>query len=355
MGECGITLTGSETDHRKGYGVPDMGQNILEQAEICSRNEQEKLVAVQISEERATEFLRGSESEKDNAVWNTAWLEEKKAFLRETGNHFLLAVWGEHEEKCLLFLSDTKRVRPLEFLDYLIPDFGLIRGDVFCASVRVSSVILKLQMEEHGIGHTIDYLMEKAESYFRDCVWIDAAEYGRDHAEEIRRMEYYCKKRVAWAYVKTIDMVPAGKKLWLRSLENESGLEVTAAPDTYIMIGCKGEVYDIRQKKFDASYEMTQEPLDMFEQMMDFWPELQTLPEQEFLSIDEYAHLCYPKKGAGIYACRLEKRTKIFPAGEGHEYFLGRPGDYMAVRSDDLTDIYVIRGDIFEQTYELQE
>lgn len=109
-----------------------MGQNILEQAEICSRDEQEKLVAVQISEERATEFLRGSESEKDNAVWNTAWLEEKKAFLRETGNHFLLAVWGEHEEKCLLFLSDTKRVRPLEFLDYLIPDFGLIRGDVFC-------------------------------------------------------------------------------------------------------------------------------------------------------------------------------------------------------------------------------
>ena len=128
MGERGITLTGSETDHRKGYGVPDMGQNILEQAEICSRNEQENLVAVQISEERATEFLRGSESEKDNAVWNTAWLEEKKAFLRETGNHFLLAVWGEHEEKCLLFLSDTKRVRPLEFLDYLIPDFGLIRG-----------------------------------------------------------------------------------------------------------------------------------------------------------------------------------------------------------------------------------
>ena len=34
------------------------------------------------------------------------------------------------------------------------------------------------------------------------------------------------------------------------------------------------------------------------------------------------------------------------------EYFLGRPGDYLAVRLDDITDIYVIQRDIFAETYE---
>lgn len=31
---------------------------------------------------------------------------------------------------------------------------------------------------------------------------------------------------------------------------------------------------------------------------------------------------------------------------------MGRPGDYLAVRLDDITDIYVIQRDIFAETYE---
>ena len=33
-------------------------------------------------------------------------------------------------------------------------------------------------------------------------------------------------------------------------------------------------------------------------------------------------------------------------------YMAGKPGDYMAIRMDDLHDIYVIEHDIFKQTYE---
>ena len=139
-----------EEKNTKWKYVPDMGHHMLPQAEICCRDQDEKLVAAQISEEQAAQFLKHSETEQENAVWDNGWLQEKLDMLRASGNHFLLLLWGEHEEKCLLFLSDTKRVRPLEFLDYLMPDFGLIRGDVSCASVRVSSVILKLQMEAQG-------------------------------------------------------------------------------------------------------------------------------------------------------------------------------------------------------------
>ena len=177
-----------EEKNTKWKYVPDMGHHMLPQAEICCRDQDEKLVAAQISEEQAAQFLKHSETEQENAVWDNGWLQEKLDMLRASGNHFLLLLWGEHEEKCLLFLSDTKRVRPLEFLDYLMPDFGLIRGDVSCASVRVSSVILKLQMEAQGTEKTIEYLMNQAESYFRDCDWIDAREYGEAHTEEIKNI-----------------------------------------------------------------------------------------------------------------------------------------------------------------------
>ena len=151
-----------EEKNTKWKYVPDMGHHMLPQGEICCRDQDEKLVAAQISEEQAAQFLKHSETEQENAVWDNGWLQEKLDMLRTSGNHFLLLLWGEHEEKCLLFLSDTKRVRPLEFLDYLMPDFGLIRGDVSCASVRVSSVILKLQMEAQGTEKTIEYLMNQA-------------------------------------------------------------------------------------------------------------------------------------------------------------------------------------------------
>ena len=332
--------------------VKNNDKGLMAKAQACYRDQEHRLLAVKISEEQAEKFLEGSEAENEKDVWDPEWLQDKMELLRKEECQFLLMQWGEHEEKYLLFFSDTKQVRPLEFLDYLVSDFGLVRGNAFCASVQVSAVILQLQMTGQGIDKTLDYLVNRSESYFRDCDWIVAAEYGQIHAEEIKKLPFFHKRKIAWAYVKTTDMVSAGKTLRIKSLENESGLEIVAAEDTYIMIGCRGEVYDIRRHKFENSYEITEEPLDVFEQMMDFWPEVQMLPEREFLSIDQYAHLCYPKPGAGIYARRLEKRTKIFPVGEGHEYFLGREGDYMAVRPDDLTDIYVIRGDIFEQTYE---
>ncbi len=265
---------------------------------------------------------------------------------------YLLLLWNTQEEEQLLCISQSRRVRALEFLDFMIPEFGLVKGTAACASGRISSVILQVKMAEQDITDTMEYFMKEADKYFRECDWIDAAEYTALHTEDIKSMKRYYKKAIPWAYVRSLDIVPEGQQISMKSLENESGLIITASPDTYIMIGCRGEIYDIAKETFLKTYEPTEEKLDVFGQMLDFLPAVETVPEGSYISLDEMAHLCYPKAGAGIYARELTCRTKIFPADKEQEYFLGRPGDYLAVRAEDFCDIYVIQRDIFLQSYE---
>ena len=306
---------------------------------------EQKLAVVPLTEQLADKLCINRE---------TTLLSKERAqgMLKETGSDYLLMVWKEQENICLFFISSSKRIRSLEILDYLVSEFGLVRGDAFQAQGRVPALILKMKTAESDITDTLEYFFIMIHSYFSDCDWIEAAEYGEKMKQEILEMPVYAKKKISWAYVKTTDAVPAGKQIRIRSLENESGLELTADDDTYIMVGCRGEVYDIRREKFEKTYEPTSEPLDVFTKMLDFLPELVTLPEEEYLPLDEIAHLCYPQKGAGIYCKKLTKRTKVFPTDQSQEYFLGRPGDYLAVRPDDLCDIYIIQEEIFNQTYE---
>lgn len=265
---------------------------------------------------------------------------------------FLLFLWKENEEQCLRFFSDTNKIRALEFLDYLLPEFGLVRGDALVADGRVADAILQVQMSDVDLTESTLYFLKRIWSYFYDCDCIVAEEYGNVCQSEIRSMKMYLKKRIPWAFVRTRDVVREGETICIKSLENESGLEVVSGDDHYIMIGFRGEIYDIKREKFVCTYEATEEPLDVFAQMMDMLPVAEIQSTGNYVDLEEVAHLCYPKNGAGIYAKPLEKRTKVFPKGEGQEYFLGRPGDYLAVRPDDDCDIYVIEREIFSQTYE---
>ena len=266
--------------------------------------------------------------------------------------HYLLLVRHIQEEVQIIAFSDEKRVRAYEFLDYIISDFGLVKGNAHYAYGKVSYIYLGAKLSYFEMTEVMEYLFAKCRDYFENCDWINAEGYGKLHEEEIKQMTCYQKKRIPWAYVKTVDIVPENEKIQLRSLENESGITIQSDKDTYIMIGSRGEIYDINRSKFERTYEATTEALDIFEQMLDFLPEVQLEADGSYVMLDEYAKICYPKTDAKIYARQIERRTKIFPAEEGQEYYLGRAGDYMAVRTDDFDDLYIIQADIFKNTYE---
>lgn len=270
---------------------------------------------------------------------------------KNTGCPFVLTVYESMDEMHLNFFSNKREIRALEFLDFILPEYSLIKGDAAIANGRISLAILRVQMADSNLQQTTDYILHQCSAYFADNVCIQAADYIQTRKGIPDEMKPYHKIKIPWAYVRSTDAVPAGKKFLVKSLENESGITITAADDVYIMIGCRGEVYDIQAEKFHKTYEASEENLNILDQMLDFIPTIETLSEEEYISIDEIAHLCYPKNQVGIYACQLTQRTKVFPVNYNQDYFVGRPGDYLAVREDDLQDIYIIQNDIFGQTY----
>ncbi len=298
-----------------------------------------------------------SESRPDQSFENMD-IEEVRAeskLLSEINVKLLLCLWKEHDEVRAYFKSDSSRVRALDFLQVVMSGAGLVKGEARAAFGRITTATLWLVMGEMDLTEQLDYFKKMSISYFGDCDWIIADEYALSKHDEILEMKKYVKKHVPWAVVKSTELAPAGTILNIKTLENETGLDITSEDDTYVMIGIQGEVYNIKAKKFDNSYELTDEPLDIFSRMTVFIPEVKIMPEEEYVSIDEMAHICYPKAGAGIYARELERRTKVFPVYDKKNYFLGGGGDYLAVRTDDLTDIYIIQKAIFMETYEEKE
>ncbi|MBO5087520.1 MAG: hypothetical protein J6C01_02505 [Lachnospiraceae bacterium] len=342
-----------------GFAMVDIANEQLN-IKQCYRYEKDALVVAEIScevgDRLMNEYLGEAGSMGRLDTDSTEKTRERyRDILHALDCHLLLLVWKSQDEDRLLFISDTRRVRALEFIDYLIAEFGLVRGNAEYASGQISSAILAVQLSGMDLSNTMEYFLQMTMSYYEDCHWVEAAKYGVIHCDEIARMTKYYKKKIAWAYVKSTDVVPQGEQVRIKSLENESGMLLTADEDTYIMIGCRGEVYDIKREKFERTYEATDEALDVFEQMLDFLPAIEKVSDGDYISLDDVANLCYPRRGAGIYASELSSRTKVFPANDSMEYFLGRPGDYMAVRLDDFTDIYVIQREIFLQTYEQEQ
>ena len=68
--------------------------------------------------------------------------------------------------------------------------------------------------------------------------------------------------------------------------------------------------------------------------------------------ITSYAGSCVTTGSSRIYVREIDRTTKIFTAWDEERYMLGKAGDFLAVRENDLNDIYIVEKNIFKLTYE---
>jgi len=208
---------------------------------------------------------------------------------------------------------------------------------------KAGGFLQKELMPDNHYQNFQSYLCDKLNDYFGNTTVLEAKDTTIDPLE----FETYRKKNLPVGYVKSTDILPEGTNISVRTLEGD--LSVTISPDIYIMVGIKGEVYPCTVEKFNRSYQTLDEQYSF---VAEYLPTVRDLTTGEKIDLLPLTRSCVPTGEVKILARPLQDRVKIFTTWDTESYMLGKPGDYLAVRTDDLHDMYVIEKNIFHITYE---
>lgn len=85
----------------------------------------------------------------------------------------------------------------------------------------------------------------------------------------------------------------------------------------------------------------------------DYTPTVINIEENISLDLMPYAHACKPVSSSLILAKPVEKYTKVFTKWDYDGYMTAKEGDMLSCPVGDMEDVYVIKRDIFNSTYEL--
>lgn len=238
--------------------------------------------------------------------------------------------------------------------------FGIKLSVRSCVNDIRADELVKYIAGEYGTGGGSSrkaggYIRELPESIdIRQFICAEMVTYHENYevirAEEFRAdissMKKYFKQPIKLGFVNSAELLGAGLKICVRTLEGD--IDLCTDENVYIMVGVRGEVYPIRREKFELSYRVCDEP---FVLKSDYHPSV--VDRDTFASVDllPYIKSCVPAGRVPIYARQLERTVKVYTAWDTNNYMLGNIGDYLAVRCDDLHDIYVIEREIFSETY----
>lgn len=200
-----------------------------------------------------------------------------------------------------------------------------------------------LYSEQYGDRIFEDVIYERTLQYYHDYDII----YAQTHEIDTTGFKRYQKKNVRVGMAVASEFIKTGTPILVRTLEGDVNL--TVDEDIYLMIGIEGEVYPIKREKFDKSYKYVDGSPNM---KIEYAPTVRDNIFGGVYQLMKYMKTCVATGETKVMAKPLEKNVKVFTAWDESKYYLGKIGDYLAVREDDLHDIYVVKREIFLETYE---
>ncbi|GHS89913.1 hypothetical protein FACS189487_11020 [Campylobacterota bacterium] len=169
--------------------------------------------------------------------------------------------------------------------------------------------------------------------------------YADRHSIDFAAMSAYRKLAVPVGFARTLDIFPEGTPITVRTLEGD--IETIASAEIYLMVGVEGEVYPIARERFEKSYEELNRSYDAHGE---YEPNAACKLSGERRKLSPIA--CLPTSAKVVRAAPLAKDTKLFTHWNNEGYFVGRAGDFLAAQNDDFSDVYIVKKEIFEKTYE---
>lgn len=246
--------------------------------------------------------------------------------------------------------SCVKEVKASELADFITKGIGSGGGHLEKAGGFIQQELILPECQKKGYPMTKEgiekLLIYRMTDYFDDIEIIHSDCYLADLSD----MKLYKKKRLTLGYVVATEIMPEGSNGLIRTLEGD--LDVDIQKDIYIMIGIKGEVYPTMKEKFEMGYKRLDTP---YRFRGEYEPVIRDNVEGHNISLIPYAKSCFSTGESCIYVKQLDHRVKVFTPWDEEKYMLGKEGDYLAVRENDLHDVYIIEQSIFAETYEKVE
>ncbi len=266
-------------------------------------------------------------------------------FLLQVDKINVCVVFNENSDGYKLSVrSCMKDVAADELAAYLTEGIGSGGGHKEKAGGFVSK---KLYHDRYPGFHGEAYISSRLIQYFESYEVINAEDYRIDVSD----MDIYEKIPLPIGYVKMTDMLPAGTPILVRTMECD--MDIIVQDDIYMMIGIKGEVYPVTKDKFEIKNKPLNKKYSYDKCVIEnvYTPTVKNKLTGEVLKLAEYAYMCEPSGMVKIYAKQLKKTMKVFTQWDKEAYMLGKPGDYIAAREEDLHDIYIIEKNVFSKTY----
>ncbi len=230
--------------------------------------------------------------------------------------------------------SCTKEVHANELAAFLADGLGGGGGHIYKAGGSLRPEKLTKDPSE--------LLKERMADYFNMFTIL----YTKDTVLDTKDMALYEKLPQEVGAVRLTDIVPPHTQVEIRTLEGD--VIITVEEDSYLMVGIEGEVYPINEEKLLARYKSLGHP---YSRRFEYSPSIKNLATGDKTDVMAHAQAVISHGGGLIYAKPLDRSVKIFTLWDEEKYYLGNKGDYIAVRSEDEHDIYIIKKHIFPQLY----
>lgn len=238
--------------------------------------------------------------------------------------------------------SCVSDVQACELAEYIAEGLGGGGGHLVKAGGFLKRDLIEKASIEYSSDCIHSMLLNRMNNYFKDSEVL----YAGQHIEDVSLLKKYVKIPVKLGYVESTALAAPGTVITIRTLEGDVNVET--GEDIYIIIGIKGEIYPCKKETFEKGYDYLKEPY-LFKG--EYEPSVVNIETGETLKVLPYAKGCVANGGGRIYAREISSRKKVFTSWDRDHYYLGKPGDFLATRMDDLTDIYIIARDIFYLTY----
>ncbi len=150
----------------------------------------------------------------------------------------------------------------------------------------------------------------------------------------------YRKKKITVHFIKSVDVKKEGEQILLHTLEGD--VEIVSSKDIFIMIGKQDDIYPIPRELFESKY-----------QIMDTRENLEIVDVCERNGIDSTkVRECKLIKDSFVYGKKVEEEFTVYTK-HCDSFLYGEAGDYYVVSAEDIENVYVIKENIMEETYEL--